>query len=508
MGIRNILTDAFFSGTAIYISDDFVDIARATHAVGGMRVNYLQRFPMAKNIKNLSYSDFSDELERIIDKAFPDQTRMPHRLAVNITDNHLILRRFTMRTVQRKEFSQAVIFEAQKYITTPIDMLTYSYRTTPMQPGNNEVVFVASETKNIKSALDFFRAKKMSPGIIESVPILLARYVSLQKNYGQDAAYMFIHYEPSRKVTICEIAQNYPHFFRDVDISGGEESSSAGELVYPTLKDAWPSIERDVISGIEYIQKETGQRVQKIIVSGFTRGPDEASISAELGVSFERPNLSIIQQDASQDMDRHFPALMLLYDSLNTPYLNIAPEETAYSDVTFLKPVIFYSVIALAIVMLAHIGFMGFNGRKTAELARLKGSLTGFETFGVDTKPEEINYIKNIISERANIVNRFISRRHSLSYVLSRLGEIMPENCWIESISYRCAVNEQMALTLNMRGSFFSDLNAGSSEANRFLERLKADKKLKEAFVDIQLLGVQKREQFKKEIASFEISMK
>ena len=107
MGIKNILTDAFFGGTAVYVSDDYIDIARAASFMGGVRLTYLNRFPLSKNIKNLPYSDFSDDLEKIVDNVFSDESKKPRRLAVNITDNRLILRRFTMRSVPKSRWSNS-----------------------------------------------------------------------------------------------------------------------------------------------------------------------------------------------------------------------------------------------------------------------------------------------------------------------------------------------------------------------------------------------------------------
>ena len=116
-----------FTGTAVYIGDDFVDIARTELTLKGSKITYLQRFPTLKNIKRLSYSEAKEELDRIIEKSAGFEKNKPSRIAVNLKNDYFLLRRFTVKEIPEAELQKAIIFEAQKYLPYAVDDLVYNF---------------------------------------------------------------------------------------------------------------------------------------------------------------------------------------------------------------------------------------------------------------------------------------------------------------------------------------------------------------------------------------------
>lgn len=498
----------FLESTAIYLTEDFIDIAESKLVFGGMKILSLRRIPFSKQPKDSSYSDRSTEIDNILSKVFLDDTKKPVRIAINVRNKHLILRRFTIRDIPRGEMEQAVAFEAQKYIPSLIDNLTYGFKAYTRRPGLREVVFTASETKNIHEITDYFGAMNILSSVIEPVPILLARSLDLKKNLRENAAYIFIHYEPDNKVILCEISNRYPYFFRELAITGEseEEETKPGirELNYPTLKDVWPHIERDVIGGIEYLRKETNEKIDRIFISGFTPSVDETALSQEFGIPFDRPDLSFFKDIEPGTKDRYLPTMMLLYDSQRKPLLNIAPKEIVRNDLWALKTVALWSLAVFFIIIIIHSFLSGINSRKAAVLEKTR---QGFDKYGdisrQATRDDVVGY-KNTLIEKAVLVNGLIERKYYLTEKLGQLQNTLPQECWIEYFNYIDNADDPSAISLTLKGYVFG----AATDINKIFEAIKQNKKLMQGFKSAELISVEKKEMYKRELTEFEIALR
>jgi len=498
----------FLSNAAVYISEDFIDVARADAVIGGMKITSLRRFPVRKKTGSALSSDISADLDKDFAAIFPDRADRPYRIAMNIRNNHLILRRFTIRSIPGKEMAQAVAFEAQKYIPSLIDNLTYAYKIHSRRQGMQEIVFAAAETKNIREITDYFQTNNILPSTIEPVPALLARSLNLNRNLKKRGTYIFIHYEPFNKVILCEISYRSPYFFREIILSPDDEREKDAELSYPTLKSAWPHIERDVIGGIEYLRKEANEKVEKIFISGFRHSPDDASISEEFGLPFERPDLSFFKGMESADKDRYLPLLMLLHDLQRGPFLNVAPADIVKSDLWVLKTVATRSFAAFAAILLIHALLAGANAQKARAVAREKTGLAVSERVNPNATGKEImNHARTVVG-RAEFIDNLMSKRHFLTEKLTRLGEILPDECWVDKIDYsNQGLGEKRGISLAIKGFALAG-PAGGADPNKISESIKQDKKIMSGFKEAELTSLVKKEFYGKEIAEFEITLK
>jgi hypothetical protein len=501
----------FFTASAVYISEDFIDIAEAKTGIGGMDIVSLQRTPLARHDPGLTHQNITPEIEKILDAAFADEEKRPVRIAVNVKNKNLILRRFMIRDIAKGELGQAVAFEAQKYVPAIIENLTYGFKTYSTRPGMKDIVFAASETKNVREITEHFETMKILASTVEPVPVLLTRSLFLKKDLKKEAAYLFIHYEPVGRVIICEISHRYPYFFREIVITGGGEEGPAAPAVsqdmsYPTLKSIWTHIERDVIGGMDYLRKETNEKIEKIFISGFAESPDEAGMAQEFGVPFERPDLSFFKGSDSQAKDRHLPALMLLYDSQRKPLLNIAPREIVQSDLWVLKKVAIISMMALGIVLIIHTLLSGINIKKSFEAEKLKRGYDQYAGISRNATKDDIALYNNNLIERSKFINSLVRRKTYLTDKLSQLSDLLPPECWIKSIEYNDAPDNAESLSLYIKGFIFGSPNA--TDANKLFEDIKQSKILMNGFREAELVSVEKKSLLNKEVTEFEITFK
>ncbi|MDD5173335.1 MAG: hypothetical protein PHV48_00710 [Candidatus Omnitrophica bacterium] len=499
----------FFSSTAIYVSEDFIDVAEGSTVFGGMKISLLKRFPIEKNTKGLSYVDTNVEIGKLIVKLFPKEEDRPYRIAINVPNARLILRRFSIKGVSKNEIDQSIVFEAQKYIPSLIDNLTYGFKSYVLRPGLREIVFAAVETKNIRETIDFFSENNIHASTIEPVPALLARSLSLKKNLSKKGAYVFIHYEPHNRVILCEISHRYPYFFKELVIPQVEAGKNENGLSYPTLKAVWPHIEKDVIGGIDYLRKEAKERVDEILISGFEPSADELDLSREFGVPFARPDMSFFKNTDEKIKDRHLPVLMLLHDLQNKPFLNMAPEDVVKNDLWILKKVAMRSLIIFLVIIVAHLFLLGINNAKAGRVANAQKGLAAYEGISGTISREDILRYKDTLTGKAALINTLIDKKYYLTEKLTQLNAALPEECWVDNISYVNKTSaEPAAPVLTVRGFVFAATPSSNTDPNKILEAIKQNKKIMSGFKSIELVSVTKKEYLKNEITEFEIVLK
>ncbi len=499
----------FFSSAAIYVSGDFIDVAKAKFAFGGMKVTLLQRFPISKDAADPSSAYITPDLDKIFAKVFPTEEDKPYRIAMNVRNDHLILRRFTISNIPGSEVGQAVAFEAQKYIPSMIDNLSYGYKKYSRRQGSEEIIFAASETKNIHELTDYFSAKDILPSIIEPIPILMARALALTRNLKKNSAYIFIHYEPFDRVSLCEISHSYPYFFRELTIASEGEGAKSLESSYPTLRSVWPRIEKDVIGGMEYLRKETGENVEKIFISGFDPSPDEAAIAHEFGLPFKRPNLSFFKGIDAKTKDRCLPALMLLHDSQRGPSLNIAPEDIVKNDLWGVKNIALVSIAIFAVIILVHMFLGGVNARKKGAVAALRREFSNaYKGVNPASSKSEIASYNETTMKKSSLIYNLLTKRYHLTEKLLQLGEKLPGECWVDSFAYDNQIVEgQPEISLTMKGSIFGG-TSDTTDPNKMLANIKQDKTIMNGFRDAELSSVSRKKMLNKEIAEFVITFK
>lgn len=510
MKLITAIKKIFFTATAVYLSDDFIDIAQADITMNGVQISRVERFPLEKKTDHLPVDGASDRIDRALDVFFPDEDDNPYRIAVNIPNEALILRRFSMGNIPKKEMARAIAFEAQKYIPFTMDSLAYGFKTLRGKGSSHDVVFAAAESKQIDRTMSHFTQRNIIPSVIEPAPILLARLLNLQKNEKKTGAYMYIHYEPVNKIMLCEITGGYPYFIREITIPKGEMALEAGGEVYPTLKKVWPFIEKQVSVGIDYMKKETAENVEKIFISGFDFSPGEETVSSEFGIPIERPRISFFKGAAIEKEDRYVPVLMLLHDLVDKPFLNVAPEEVIRRDLWGVKSVVAKSAIIFLAILFTHALFVSANFRNEKKIKNEISRSRIFADLSPLSSSEEVLLHKNTVIEKSAFINDLVVKKDCLSEKLAQLEKIMPPESWVKSLDY---INSRSGtgageFLMVIRGSMLGEGSADASSANKILEIIKQNKIIMRGFKEAELASVEKKEFFKNVITEFRINLK
>ncbi len=316
------LKKKIFRAAAIYICDDFVDVATAQLSVRGIKVNFLQRYPLLRSMSDLSRQECKDQLDFILERAFKKD--MPERVAVNIITHDFVLRRFSFNEVPDAELAKVVSFEAQKYIPYPIDGMVHNFEKCTKDKGVQEVLFAGTQAKDVNDVQKYFEDKDILASVIVPRASLIATLLNVESQLNKDKAYVSVHFDPTNKVTITGISKNQPSFFRDIDIVSGEDEFKTTELRYPLLDDIWGALDSEIFNAVEYLKRSSKAQVDKIFVSGFLDAGNEGVLKERFGIPIERVSFVHFKLRDVKTPDRYLPVFSLLYQAFHKPFLNLA----------------------------------------------------------------------------------------------------------------------------------------------------------------------------------------
>ncbi len=506
MALIGNLKKIFFTGTAAYLSNGFIDIATASQTMTGACITHIERIPLPARPQEAPYDDNDGELAKAFKKVFSTESEIPYRVAANMPNSNFLLRHFHLRDIPDGEARQASVFESQKYLPFPVDELSYRISVARIKKDHHDIIFSGARTKTINAIVDFFKVRGILPSIIEPVPELIARSLRLTRQIAHNNAYISIHFEPPNRAILTEIYDMRAHSFREITLPHKDGAQTAA-LSYPVLGDIWPAIEGDVIGSTAFLKKETKKEIAKIFISGIEPSEDESSISKDFGVVFERPRLSYFRGASDMEhADRFLPTLSLLNDSITCPTANLAPKEILQEDLWAFKPIVKRFFAAVAAILTIHLFLSGVFYIMAGESNKLRKELNGFK-MGMNASTDELTRYSMALQEKAVLINNLLTRRSELTGKLIRISGDFAPNAWIESMKFKNGVESQGA-TLNIDCSVYSHAKLGGSDPNSILNAIKGDQRIMRGFKSAELILIKKRRIGEGELAEFQLMLK
>ena len=492
----------FFTGNAVYTGDSFIDVARVKIGLKGIKDIFIERHFLSQSVKS-SYMDAKLQIDEVLDMVF--ESEKPYRVACNLKDENFILRRFSMAEIPTGELRNAVFYEVQKYVHYAIEELRYDFRICSKEKGYQEIMFAASESKNIDDIVSYFSEKNILPSVIESTPILLSRILSLENGIDKEEEYIILHYEPKDKIIITGIWRGYPYFFRDIRLSLGVLSQDGTN--YPSLKDVWGEIENTLSSTVDYLRKETKQNISSIFVSGFTYSEGEKKISQEFGILFRRFELPHFHYVRVENRDRFLPCIALLYDSIHKPYVNLTHKEIIEKDPWFFKPVLLFASTILGMILSVHFLLAFMNADISNRTNRIKREIDSYNIISSSASKDKIMFLKNTMEEKLNFLDEMITKKIYLTEKLTRISGNLTDRSWIGGIEFYNVIEEKKKI-LKIKGALYVPQGEDVTELNDILRNIKSDKVLMSGFRDMELVSAKRGKLMDKEISDFEIILR
>ncbi len=428
----------------------------------------------------------------------------PQSISVAIPEKDVMARYFEVPLVPKREWTNVIRFEAQKYVPFDVRDLYYDYDVFVDRIHKKiGVAFVAARKKDIDELVEAFRAEGLPPAAIETASIALVRALQLpegkevraliQRNRdGAATVVIFKHRSVlmSRTGTVrsgrLEGAGNSPEesFLADTRLAFNYFSKNFKNEVIKSIV-----VSAEASGGADWaalIGREFGLPVQSAsAVSAFGRGRTLSpgmNIAAGLALREVRheggKKVSLLPKEQSKAPAAEAPPL--------------APGE----EEALLKKWAQRELIAAGLLL--GMTYFFFSSRVTTEKKSLAASrLLPFKSVTSNTGMR-IEQLKSKLTElegKEAFLTKLITNRSDVTSKLDEIAKTIPDELRINTLDYSNSEDAggDSRVSLHMDGLI--QLTSGGSElalANGFVNTLKGDERFRESLSEIKLTQVKK----------------
>jgi|GEM_PF-4069079 len=490
--------------TGLYVGSDFVDLVVLNNARGTPQVvASVRRFLYEENMPP-DKKDKNTALPIAVKKAVEALKVSAGLLGFGLSQDEVMIRRFRMPYLAESERSNAVKFEAQKYLPFKMDDTISDFYITDeaKQLKTLEALFAAANKQTIHKYTALFEdIKTVKLGVIDTTSLALIRILSYCKKVGGSQAQLVVYLERDARVIVA-IAKN-------------KEAYLAREINFSTSKAVFfENILNNIRLSVDYYKRETKEIfINEMVICGegdlveleiYLKDNIEGIITQTFNLTNEIYGLN----DLSRKQLIATGIALALFEKPR-PKINLLAKEAKAADlkdVKEYKPVIIEGailIILLALLQIAGSMKIGLANRKMAELKSQKIAI-GIKEIMPDSSQEgllnaeakakrEIDFFKNLVGG-----NRFY-----LTNKLNKLGGFLPGGAWIESFSFTDEIDGARALDIN--GMIYSEEGDAVGVINKMLADMRNSKDFSFGFADIKLNSLEKTGAYGKELFTFSI---
>jgi len=488
----------------LYVGSDFVDLVCLSSVKGAPQIAasarrflYEENTPPDKRDKNTA-------LPIAIKKVVEALKASAGGLNFGLSQDEVMIRRFRMPYLAESERANAVKFEAQKYLPFKVDDTVSDFYITDeaKQLKTLEVLFAAASKHVIQKYVALFEdIKAVKLNAIDTTSLALTRILSYCKKIGGAQAQLVVYLERDVRVILAIVKNKDAYLAREINFS-------TSKAVF------FENVLNNIRLSIDYYKRETKEVfIDEMLICG---EGDLLELEIYLkdnveGIVIQTFNLTNEIYGLNDLSRKQMIAIGIALASFEKPRprINLLAKEAKainLKDIKEYKPVIIEGAILFTLLVLLHIaGSMevGFTKRKIAELKSQKMAVGIKEIFSDSSQEEllsaegkaklEIEFLKNLVGHD----------RFSLTKKLNKLGGLLPEGAWIESLSFTDEIGG--ARTLDISGMVYSEEGSEVDIVNKILADMKSAKDFTLGFTDIKLNSLEKADAYGKKLFTFSI---
>jgi Tfp pilus assembly protein PilN len=441
------------------------------------------------------------------------------RILLSLASGDLFIRYFQMPYIPPDERSQAVRFEAKKYIPFKVDEMILDFRVNEIlsKPPRLDVILIAAKKELVGNLSTIFKQSGLELEILEAAPISLIRafYFNKQIQIGETAAILLVK---KLAAELCIVKNHIPYLVREITLP--EQADLAQEHLLGELRISW-----------EYFEKHFPvESVSKIILC-FEEEPGnwEALLSEEFRIPVKLADLSFFDKSKKAPINDLIVPIGLALRRLvkETQEINLVKKETrmaAIKEVVGKKPEVKAFIegrqklirrLITGVVCMVIFLFLG-NRITPFFLIGLRNQLEKIKKERVTmaanidlNKIEEIERYKADQERRLAFLENGISKRSFWTSKLDLLAKVIPEGVWLSGISIEDSGfgGEEKRRSLVLRGAAFvyNDKAEEQVRISKFLDELNSLPNFTKDFKNIELRNISNQQIENTEVTTFEI---
>lgn len=423
-------------------------------------------------------------------------------VTTTISEESVVLRRFTMPLVPAADRARAIRFEAKRHIPFKIDEVVSSCYIINEDHLNNqmEVLLAAAKKEEVSQAISLLTNAGLRVEKIEPVSLALVKALSATGQIDNPSLpVIIIHFRSSSRAYLLIAENGIPCTKKEISLSlpeGNTEEQLLNEIR---------------LSSTYYKRASPGKDFSKIILCGITAKPawlDALQSLVSLPLEIARPFSRLGGSDLPHPQLEVPVGLCCLRLSRPGIDLNLLPAELAPSPFSVKKIVLLEVCIAVFILALSAVvqipSILSLNRNIRSQIAlKTSAQNKGLTTLSLKT----LQYMETILQDKKNTLDNLRRGRINWYAKLKRLTQIIPEQIWLDSISISDFLLPPGRRALTCAGFTYSpDRQAEIEITNNFVRDLKQDKEFMKGFGSITLGSMNKTSVDGRDVIKFDIS--
>lgn len=470
------------------------DVIRAIQVKGRFKeltvVSYEEeRLPFAPSLELEENIDLISSKLHVLLERLPLKVKNP---VMVIPTQDIMVRFFDLPYLPPKERSEAVKYEAQKYIPFTIDeIISDFYIPHEIKGKEMRVVFMAVKEEVVDKYLNIASNLGLKLLAIEPYPFSLMRA---------------LFYSGDLKLRDFVLIVDLDHAGCSILVTQGLNLYIARDFVFSTSFEFDPGkiVEKvifEVNRTMDYVIKEfPHQPVKEIIVTGeAVEGIERERLSSALNINVKIASLEGKASSPGVDLLKRYVGLIgaamrgqVKYDvelDFFADYKSkVAPEaKLALSD--FIPKELIQDVILVMLGVIFLNFYLGYEMRTIKEISRALAMPERFSVMDEEGLKEEIKEIRYKIG----LFNDLLTEKLRLTHFMNFLSQSLPSGVWLERISLEHT--REGGREINIEGYGYDKERGKSIELiYDFLEKVNTSAEVKPLVRDVKVTNVEKTE--------------
>lgn len=423
-------------------------------------------------------------------------------VTATISEETIMLRRFSMPIIPPQERPDAVRFEAKRHIPFNIDEVISNFHIIGEDRAKNqmEVLFIAVKKDEINSVIDILNKAGLSVERIEPISLALIKSLILSGNLEESSPpTAILHFVTKNRAHIIIVENGIPYIKREVSLLGKGDT-----------------IENQILNEIRlsasYYKREFPEKdINKLIVCGLKEQPAWlATIKSTLNIPTEQatPLKHLTGEDLPAPQLEIGIGLATRRIEKPAIELNLLPKELIPVRYNLQKIVTIEVCVGIAILGLIYISGLPSLYKLNSKIAATQKVKTKCPELDLTAKSTaELRTTKAAWQQKKNILVTFTKQRISWHQKLTKLPQIIPRESWITGLTLSDSIGIIGTRSLILKCNTYTKDPAKEIElTNNLFQSLKEDSVFMDGFKSINLGTITKARIDKYEVVNFDIS--
>ncbi|NQV03866.1 MAG: pilus assembly protein PilM [Candidatus Omnitrophica bacterium] len=446
-----------------------------------------------------------------IKRVFNENDVKPGSVVSAISSEEVMVRYFQMPKIPKQEWSQAVNFEAKRYIPFRMEDVSSDFQVIQGKAGTNsmDVVFAAVKQDVVENTVKLIERAGAKPVIMEPAPFSLIRAFNAAEQISTKVNTAVVHID--KKTANIDILRNgVPYIIRDI---GLDEATSEEKSLEPIFE----KLLSEIRLSFDFFEKQfPAEVIDKIVIhSQLPLENWHELVGKELQVPVEvgdplrgvRVKKDIVPAGLAI-------AFGLALRGLSGPFIdvNLCKERLRAhkSKEVFLKMVFMESSAAVFLLILLRLMCMKSIAPLTKEFDKTMSERPKVEVSIKDDSVGALERMKNSMEAEKDLLENIISKRSYVTKGMIDFAELAPDNIWLTEVGFEEKVGKKDASNisryLNIKGYYLIVDKVSETDAiNNFLLDLKESNMIKKSMHTANIVSVEKVKIEGRDVARFEI---